>query len=122
MEEDVSKSLQFVREELATPAMAFCYPYGSPYLGGLSDAVVDHLRDSGVVLALSTDAGTNSLQRLRENALWLKRIPVNDYDRGLFFAAKAAGYCGILPQLKYVVHNMRSIVRRATHRLRRKTD
>lgn len=112
MEAEVRDSVAFVRQRLGTEVLGYCYPFGSSDFQDFTDKVIGVLRSSGIRFALSTDAGCNRLTDLRENAHRLKRVPVNDYDRGLFFQAKASGYCGILPFLKKALHTSQRVMER----------
>jgi peptidoglycan/xylan/chitin deacetylase (PgdA/CDA1 family) len=118
MEADIRSSVEVIQGELKTDVFGFCYPFGSSYLGDFDTSVIEVLRRSGVRFALSTDAGCNSLSEIKARSHRLKRIPVNDYDRGLFFRAKVAGYCGVLPAVKAVVHTVRRTLGKSVARLR----
>ncbi len=106
MEEEVRLSLGVIRS-LGEEPFAFSYPYGSSFLGDVSDTLQRCLRHEGVMIALSTDAGSNSLPEAQRRLLRLRRIPINDYDTRLFFQAKASGYCGPLPALKWLLHSVK---------------
>lgn len=106
MEEDINLSLDFVKRVIGSEVLSFSYPYGSSNHSDVTKQVADFLRRSGVRFALTTDAGANRLDRLKQEAFRLKRIPVRAHDKGIFFEAKAAGYCGLLPGLKEVCHNI----------------
>lgn len=106
MEQDIQASKTFIEHTLGRPCVAFSYPFGSPFLSHFTPATEHALERAGFRFAVSTEAGRNDLSSLPQQAFRLQRIPVNDHDRGLFFQAKAAGYCGILPTAKSLLHKL----------------
>jgi peptidoglycan/xylan/chitin deacetylase (PgdA/CDA1 family) len=94
-----------VIEALGNRSFAFAYPYGSRLLRDYTPDSERHLKDAGLTFAVSTDAGFNPWPSLPACAFMLKRIPINDTDRGIVFEAKASGYSGCLSALKFVAHH-----------------
>jgi peptidoglycan/xylan/chitin deacetylase (PgdA/CDA1 family) len=108
MKRDIERSVEFVRRSIGQDVIAFCYPFGSRHLGDYTPEVIETLSHTSAVMAFSTDAGVNSLENLVANRYALRRIPVNSYDGGLLFAAKASGYSGALPVIKAILHRARA--------------
>ncbi|OLC64130.1 MAG: hypothetical protein AUH69_12835 [Actinobacteria bacterium 13_1_40CM_4_65_12] len=106
MEQEIQASRAFIEKTLGQLAVAFSYPVGSPYLNHFTPATERAMAKAGFQFAVSTEAGVNDLHSLPHQAFRMRRIPVNDYNDGLFFLAKAAGYCGILPIAKYLLHKL----------------
>lgn len=106
MEREIQASKAFIEQALGQSCVSFSYPVGSPFLNHFTPATEHALERAGFRFAVSTEAGRNDLYSLSQRAFRLQRIPVNDYDRGLFFQAKAAGYCGILPTAKSLLHKL----------------
>ena len=106
MKDDIDRSIRFVQARLGRDVIAFCYPFGSRHSGDYTPEVIDVLRRSPAVMAFSTDAGINPLSDLESRRYSLRRIPVNSYDRGILYAAKASGYSGALPILKAILHRV----------------
>jgi peptidoglycan/xylan/chitin deacetylase (PgdA/CDA1 family) len=104
METDIARSIDFVQDRLGRRVVAFCYPFGSRHLNDYTAEVIEALTHTPAMMAFSTDAGVNRLDDIHATRYALRRIPVNGYDRGLLFEAKASGYTGALPALKAILH------------------
>jgi peptidoglycan/xylan/chitin deacetylase (PgdA/CDA1 family) len=89
LEKEVRQSKDIIQDKLATDVDSFSYPYAFPeqdktfvdYLGRL-------LAQSGYTKGVTTIIGRSS--RL-DQRLFLKRLPINDYDDISFFNAKLKG-------------------------------
>jgi peptidoglycan/xylan/chitin deacetylase (PgdA/CDA1 family) len=108
MKEEIVASMALTEGVLGCKSIAYAYVGGSSYLNHFNPRVEGFLSQIGFQFALSTDAGSNRLSELQANAYHLRRIPIHEHDRGLFFQAKVAGYCGPLPAMKAVAHRLRA--------------
>lgn len=106
LNEEIRDSKATIKSLDGGDAIALAYPYGSSRAGHFNQEVEACLKANGIQFALSTDAGMNALPELKSQAYRLRRIPIHEHDRGLFFQAKAAGYCGILPFVKAAAYRM----------------
>ena len=108
IEDEIRSSKAVVQEALGRKVIAFAYPYGSPYLKDFSRSVEGSLSEAGIQFAVSTEIGRNDVRTLRLKSYQLRRIPVQEYDRGVFFQAKAAGYCALLRFVQAVIHKIKA--------------
>lgn len=108
MEEEILLSKKAIEDALRCEVKSYAYAGGSSYLNHYNARVEEFLSRTGFCFALSTDAGTNPPEWIKNNAFHLRRLPVHEHDEGLFFQAKIAGYSGPLPALKSVVHRLRT--------------
>jgi peptidoglycan/xylan/chitin deacetylase (PgdA/CDA1 family) len=107
MEEEILLSKRAIEDALKCEVKAYAYAGGSSAMNHYNARVEEFLSRTGFCFALSTDAGTNPPGWIKSNAYHLRRLPVHEHDEGLFFQAKIAGYSGLLPALKSVVHRLR---------------
>ena len=89
LEHEIRSSKEMIEKELGVKIELFSYPYAFPeqnisFVRGLEKL----LTDSGYKVGVTTMIGSSSR---RDNILFLKRIPVNNYDDLKFFKAKLEG-------------------------------
>ena len=104
--EEIQESKNVIQIMLGCEAIAFSYPYGSSRANHFNRSVEECLSNMGFRFAVSTDAGRNELTSIETKAFRLRRVPVHEHDKGLFFQAKAAGYAGALPVLKALAYTV----------------
>ena len=105
---EIEKSKGIIQEIGMDPHIGFAYPGGSTKTAVSAEAETA-LRESGTAFCASTDAGHNPPWSLEQCRFRLKRLPVHNFDRGILFQAKAAGYSGLLPLLKDLSYRASSV-------------
>lgn len=106
LQEEMRQSKEVLTGRLKHSLLAFSYPYGQSDLGDLSQTAQDEVKAAGHAFACSSDLGTNPPDRLAVEAYRLRRIPIEEEDRGWAFLAKASGYTGVLTGLKSLLHKL----------------
>lgn len=89
LEREIRHSKDRIESELGQQIDSFSYPYAFPeHNGGFLKRYSNLLETSGYRIGVTTIIGTAVT---RDNCLFLKRLPGNDYDDLQFFAAKLEG-------------------------------
>ncbi|MPY91439.1 MAG: polysaccharide deacetylase family protein [Luteitalea sp.] len=106
---ELRDSRRQLEDELGDTVSTFAYPYAFPQEDGpFVDRMRQELHSQGYVAAVTTALGT---ARRGSDALWLRRLPVNETDDPFLFAAKLLGAYDWVAPLQAFARRARTLAR-----------
>lgn len=86
LREEVAGSKARIESELDRPVLHFCYPNGK--MGDIGAAAAEAVRAAGMQTAVTAEPGLN---RIHQDAFWLRRIGADPSHPEMYFARRVAG-------------------------------
>src|SRR6185295_4111055 len=106
IESELVESKEQIQQELGEPISSFAYPFAFPQEDyRFSERFAQSIRASGYHNCVTTMIGRSPHA---DQAILLKRLPINDCDDAMLFAAKLAGSYDWMSTLQHLFRRMKA--------------